>query len=130
VVINIGTNNLSGTSHARANVPEEIVEGIVAVCNEVHERSPESGIVLMDVFPRGRKADNPFRPSIRKINELLAQRFAGDHTVTMIDIGPQFLAADGTLREDLMPDATHPSDAGYQIWADALLQLFVQSERK
>ncbi len=30
VVINIGTNNLSGTSHARANVPEEIVEGIVA----------------------------------------------------------------------------------------------------
>ncbi len=130
VVINIGTNNLSGTSHARANVPEEIVEGIAAVCREVHERSPESRIVLMDVFPRGRKADNPFRPSIRKINELLAQRFADDHTVTMIDIGPQFLAADGKLREDLMPDATHPSDAGYQIWADALLKLFVQSERK
>ncbi len=83
----------------------------------------------MDVFPRGRKADNPFRPSIRKINELLAQRFAAPYSNDDRHWAA-ILSSRWNLREDLMPDATHPSDAGYQIWADALLQLFVQSERK
>jgi len=122
VVLNIGTNNLSGTNHARANTPEEIVEGIEAIVREIEARSPQSHIMLMAIFPRGRKPDNPFRAPIQKINELLAQRFAGRASVTFIDIGKQFLTADGTLPEALMPDATHPSDAGYQLWADALMK--------
>nr|WP_252263836.1 GDSL-type esterase/lipase family protein [Paracidobacterium acidisoli] len=127
VVVNIGTNNLTGTSNARASTPEEIVEGVAAICSEVHERSPESHILLMGIFPRGPRADSPLRASIEETNRLLAQRFAVDSTVTWLDIDAKFLAPDGTLPAALMlPDFTHPSDAGYQIWADALIQAGVK----
>jgi lysophospholipase L1-like esterase len=122
VVLNIGTNNLTGTTHARANTPEEIVAGINEICDELHERSPESHILLMGVFPRGEKPDNHLRAPIRKINELLAERLAKRPFVTFIDIGAKFLEPDGTLPWRLMPDGTHPNEAGYRIWADALTQ--------
>ena len=30
-------------------------------------------------------------------------------------------------RKSMMPDGTHPSDAGYQIWADALIKAGVKA---
>jgi lysophospholipase L1-like esterase len=126
VVLAIGTNNLTGTSHARANTPEEIVEGIHAICQELRLRSPQSQIVLMAIFPRGAKATDPLRTPIEKTNRLLAQRFAGDSTVTFLNIEEQFLAPDGSLPPAMMPDGTHPSDAGYQLWADALIKAGVK----
>lgn len=126
VVLAIGTNNLKGTGNARANTPEEIVEAIAAICREIHERSPDSRIVLMAIFPRGAQAGHPFRAPIAKTNQLLARRFAADSTVTYLDLAAQFLASDGSLPASLMPDETHPSDAGYRIWADALIQAGVK----
>ncbi len=66
VVVNIGTNNLTGTSHARANTPEEIVDAIGAICAAVHQLSPQTRIVLMAIFPRGAKPNDPLRAPIRK----------------------------------------------------------------
>ena len=121
VVLHIGTNNLTGTQNARASTPAEIVEGIAAICREIRRRSPESRIVLMAIFPRGALPGHALREPIAKTNELLAQRFAGESAVTYLNIGERFLSADGTLTAAIMPDGTHPSDAGYQIWADALI---------
>lgn len=120
VVVAIGTNNLTGTEHARANTPQEITDAIAAICDEVHRLSPESHIVVMGIFPRGAKPDAPMRTAIAQTNRLLAGRFAQSPYVKFLDIGKKFLAPDGSLPESLMPDGTHPSDAGYQIWADAL----------
>ena len=36
------------------------------------------------------------------------------------DIGPKFLAADGTLSKEIMPDLLHLNAKGYQIEADAI----------
>ena len=121
VVLAIGTNNLTGTSNARASTPEEIVDGITAICSEVHQRSPQSHIVLMAIFPRGLHPTDPLRAPIQKTNQLLAQRFSSDPQIAFVDIGSQFLSSDGSLPAALMPDGTHPSDAGYQLWANALL---------
>jgi lysophospholipase L1-like esterase len=126
VVLGIGTNNLTGTTNARANTPEEIVDGIAAICLEVRQRSPQSHIALMAIFPRGANPSDPLRGPILKTNDLLARRFAGDPWVTYLDLGPRFLAPDGSLPSALMPDGTHPSDAGYRIWADALIQAGVK----
>jgi len=121
VILNIGTNNLTGTENARANTPDEIVEGITAICDEVHQRSPQSNIILMGIFPRGARADDPLRAPILETNRSLTRHFEGDPNVKFIDIGSRFLAPDGSLPTALMPDGTHPSDAGYRIWADALI---------
>ena len=128
VVLEIGTNNLMGTNQARANTPEEIVEGITAICQKIRQRSPQSHILLMAIFPRGAKPNDPLRAPILRTNQLLAQRFGKDSSLTYLDIGQRFLAPDGSLPSTMMPDGTHPSDAGYQIWADALVQAGVRPQ--
>jgi lysophospholipase L1-like esterase len=122
VVLAIGTNNLTGTDHARASTPQEIVEGIDAICKEISQRSPESHVVLMAIFPRGAKPTDPRRAPIRQTNKLLAERFANNASITFLDIAQQFLAPDGSLPADLFPDGTHPAQAGYQIWGDAFIK--------
>lgn len=122
IVLEIGTNNLTSTIMARANTPEETLQGIEAVYRELKSRAPRSHIILMAIFPRGEKANDPLRFPIQETNRLLAQRFGRDSAVTYLDIGERFLSADGRLPVARMPDGTHPSDAGYQIWADALIK--------
>jgi lysophospholipase L1-like esterase len=76
----------------------------------------------MGVLPRGADADKPFGAPIQEINRLLARRFSNTPNVMCLDIGTQFLTPDGRIQPALLPDALHPSDAGYQIWADELIK--------
>jgi lysophospholipase L1-like esterase len=122
VVINIGTNNFSGTSHARANTPAEVAEGIRAICTCIRAKSPKSRIILMGVFPRGAKSDDPFRAKIIELNKLLAEVGKGPG-ITVLDIGRQFLLSNGELPRKLMSDFCHPTEDGYAIWASALRPL-------
>jgi lysophospholipase L1-like esterase len=127
VVLMIGTNNLTGTSHARENTPAEIVDGIAAICARVKTLSPQSRIVHMAVLPRGRKADDRFRPKIAEINRLLAA-YAAKEQHAFIDIGPQLVDAAGTIPVDIMGDACHPTDKGYAVWAAALQAEFAKAK--
>ena len=111
---------------ARANTPAEIVEGIAAIREEIRKRSPESRFILMAVLPREHEPGRWLRKSVAEVNRLLAQRFGSDASVTLVDIGTRFLQPDGKLPVELMPDGVHPSDAGYQFWADALIQAGVK----
>jgi lysophospholipase L1-like esterase len=120
VVINIGTNNLTGTSNARANTPVEVVQGILAIHAAVRAQSPSSRIIVMGIFPRGFSPLSPLRAAIGQVNLLLAQALAAKENTKLLDIGAQFLESDGTLPKTLMNDGTHPTEEGYQIWAKAL----------
>jgi lysophospholipase L1-like esterase len=111
IVVNIGTNNLTGTEHARANPPAEVADGLAALCHDLLDRSPKSTLILMAIFPS---------LAVTATNALLATRFANNSRVKFVDIGSRFVTSDGTLRRDLMPDGIHPNQAGYQMWADAL----------
>jgi lysophospholipase L1-like esterase len=122
IVVNIGTNNLTGTSHARTNTPGETAAGVEAICEMIHAQTPKSRIFLMAIFPRGTLPNNPLRQSIDATNGILAPWAAGQSWIGYVDMGRRFLHADGSLNRDLLPDGTHPSNAGYQLWADALSQ--------
>jgi lysophospholipase L1-like esterase len=119
VVINIGTNNLTGTSHALANTPSEVAEGIRAICIRVRSKSPESRIIVMGVFPRGPTANDPLRAKITEVNRLLPE-LGKAPGITLLDIGGQFLQSNGDLPRSLMADFCHPTERGYAIWAAAL----------
>jgi lysophospholipase L1-like esterase len=121
IILNIGTNNLTGTENARANTPEEIAAGVDAIVRIVHARAPAARIIVMGIFPRGADATSSLRAPIAVTNGLLAKHFGHDPLVTYLDIGAKFLSKDGMLAPAMMPDGTHPSEAGYQIWADALI---------
>jgi lysophospholipase L1-like esterase len=119
VVLNIGTNNFSGTKNARESTPAEVAEGIKLICAKIKEKSADTKIILMAVFPRGGKPTDGFRAKITALNELLAA-FAKEKGMTFIDLGPKMLEPDGTMSREMMRDFVHPTEKGYAIWAAAL----------
>jgi lysophospholipase L1-like esterase len=125
VVLMIGTNNLTGTSHARENTPSEIVAGIAAICTRIATMSPKTHIIHMAVLPRGRKADDHFRPKIAEINRLLSI-YSTAEKHDFIDISAKLVDDAGTIPPDIMGDATHPTDKGYGFWAEALRTEFAK----
>lgn len=122
VIINIGTNNTSQTPNARKNTAPEIVEGIRAICIRVRSKVPGAKIVLMAVFPREQSPTNPRRILINEINKQL-ETFANDQKITFVDIGPKMLDADGAFLPGMTFDFCHPTEKGYQIWADGIHSL-------
>ena len=119
VIINMGTNNTSQTSNARMNTAPEIVEGIRAVCMRVRSKVPDAKIVLMAVLPREQSPTHPRRILINETNQLL-EVFAKENKIELVDIGPKMLAPDGTLPREIAGDFCHPTEKGYQIWADEI----------
>ncbi len=112
-VIMIGTNN-SG-----ANTPDQIAEGVTAIVRQLQKKTPQTKILLLATFPRGASPDDKRRQVNQKSNELVS-KLAAAETVTYLDIGKEFLAGDGSLSRDIMPDLLHLSEQGYEIWAESI----------
>jgi lysophospholipase L1-like esterase len=114
VVLMIGTNN--------GDPAPDVALGIKTILLDIHERCSRAKVLLLGIFPRSEKPDVA-RMKNDEVNKLIS-RFQGAMElgrVSYLDIGPKFLAADGTLSKDIMPDFLHPNEKGYQIWADAIL---------
>jgi beta-glucosidase len=114
-VVMIGTNN---TGHQQYPA-EETAEGVRRIVERLREASPASQVLLLAVFPRGATADDPLRKLNDQVNERIA-KLADDRSVHFLDIGPAFLAADGSLSKEIMPDLLHLSERGYSLWANAI----------
>lgn len=113
-VLMIGTNNSNGTD----NTAEEIGEGIQAIVKKLRTKLPQTKVLILAVFPRGDKP-NPQREKNAKASEI-ASKLADDQFVFFQDIGGKFLAADGVLTKEIMPDYLHLSPQGYEIWAASI----------
>ena len=121
VVVLIGTNNLTCCPH---HTDEDIAKGIEAVVKAVRVKSPDSRLVLMNVWPRDDQPNMQLRERIRNINDKIAW-ISGHptrclHPVTLLDVGNEFLDQDGSIHKELMPDGLHPGARGYEVWANAL----------
>ncbi len=119
VIIHIGTNNTSETKNARMNTAAEIEKGIEAVFMRVRSKVPRAKIVLMEIMPREEMPDNSRRVLINKTNKIL-KKFADKNNVTLLDISNKMLNPEGILTKEMTSDFCHPTDAGYQIWGNAL----------
>ena len=119
VVAMIGGNN-TGTEKdgTPRNSTAEAIEGVTLIVTTLRTKLPETRILLLGIFPRGEK-DSPQRAQIREVNAAL-RRLHDGWRIHFLDLGPKFLAPDGTLPREVMPDLVHPNEAGYAIWAAAL----------
>jgi lysophospholipase L1-like esterase len=111
-VLLVGTNNLSD------NTPDEIAQGISAIIGEIRHRLPRTKVLLLGIFPRGRRPD-AVRDRIKSVNQKIA-KFDDGSRVRFLDIGPAFLSDEGTITREIMPDYLHLTRHGYRIWADAM----------
>jgi len=112
-VLLIGTNNIR---HASAR---DVVHGIEAVAAAIHRKLPQTRLVVLALFPRSLRADDPLRLKANAVNTLLAKVDLG-RQARYLDIGGAFLDGNGTLPKAIMADGLHPTERGYQVWADAI----------
>lgn len=104
----IGSNNLGWGKQS----VESTVAGVEAVVAELRG----ARMLLLGLFPRGEKPDDPCRAQIKQVNERLSKI----PNVRFLDLGSLFLKPDGSIDAALMPDFLHLSEAGYRVWADAV----------
>jgi lysophospholipase L1-like esterase len=112
-VLMIGTNN-SGS-----NTSDQIAAGITAIVEKLRTKLPETKVLVLGVFPRGADTSDAKRKVNEGANEQIA-KLADDKNVFYLDIGPKFLAEDGTLSKEVMPDLLHLNEKSYRIWAESI----------
>ena len=110
-IVLIGTNNSENTS-------EEVADGIIAACKRLHDRLPETKILLLSILPR--EHESSYQRQKNASASLMASKIADGKMINYLDVKDFFLTKDGLLSEDIMPDYLHPSEFGYKIWAEAL----------
>jgi lysophospholipase L1-like esterase len=115
-VIMIGTNNICWGS----DKPREAAEGVRAVAEKIHSLYPETEILVLGVFPRRHEPTHPHRKQIVELNSYLPELLKDNKKVKFLDIGPKFLDEKGFLPKEMMPDTTHPSEKGHEVWATAI----------
>lgn len=110
----IGTNNSNGED----NTPGQIADGVAAIVRKLGERKPESRVLLLGISPRGENF-NPQRGKPLQVNQVI-RKLADGKRVHWLDIGSEFVTADGLIPRDIMPDYLHLSAKGYELWAEAI----------
>ena len=121
IMVMLGTNNIG---HGTAT-PAQTADGIRAVVELLRKKQPAAKILLLPVFPRGETPDDPMRLAVNEINENLSALADGEN-VFFMDISEKFLESDGTISREIMPDFLHPTEAGYEIWAEAVEPFFLK----
>ena len=114
-VIMIGTNNTGHDMHP----PEAIAAGVKKIVATIQNKSPDTKILLLGIFPRGATTDDPKRVNNDKTNDIIST-MADEKRVFFLNINDEFLTEDGVLTKEIMPDLLHPKEKGYAIWAEAI----------
>jgi lysophospholipase L1-like esterase len=118
-IVMIGTNNSNKNKEgADAFTDSDILEGITAIVEQIRARQPDTKVLLLGIFPRA-KSFSPQRGRLLEINQALAKLDDGQH-IFYFDFGSQLIEKDGSIAKTIMPDALHPNEAGYKIWANAM----------
>ncbi len=113
VVLMVGSNNLAFGRGAG-----EVAQAVGEVVSQVRADFPHAHVLLLGILPRG-PAGSPLRGEITQVNAALARLESGSD-VHFVDIGKAFVNPDGTIPATLMADRTHPTPAGYEVFASAL----------
>ncbi len=112
-VVMIGTNNCTlGSS------PQEIADGVVAICKKIRSTLPDTKILLLGIFTRDEQPSERRERNAQASN--IFSKIADDKWIYYLNINDKLLESDGTLSKEIMPDAIHPSEKGYKICAEAI----------
>jgi lysophospholipase L1-like esterase len=115
IVVMIGTNN---AGH-RQEAAKDTAAGVSAIVDRLRAKCPDAKILLLGIFPRGEKVDDPMRRLTASTNERI-KKLADDDRVVYKDIGSVFVQPTGTISKEIMPDFLHLSAKGYELWAEAI----------
>ena len=124
VVLMIGTNNNS----SKDSDPSNVAAAIEKIVSLIREKQPSAKLVLHPIFPRGASAQSERHAETRarndKTNAILKEFAASRQDVVWVDFNDRLVDSSGWVPRTIMADEVHPTDAGYDIWMEALLPVF------
>jgi lysophospholipase L1-like esterase len=106
IVLMIGTNNNIDTA-------PDIAAGVHAVLTKLETMYPAAKIILVSILPNARATQ------LMADANALIKPFADGKTVFYFDLAA-LMPPVGDSWLGLSPDKLHPTEAGYQIWADGM----------
>ena len=118
IVLMIGTNN-TGHRPFDKEPPSDTIIGIKAVIDAIRAKQPQAKLILLPIFPRGATANDALRRRNAVVNKEIV-KFADGKDILWCDFTAQYLAPDGFMPAEIMPDRLHPRAYGYEIWASAV----------
>lgn len=125
VVLLIGNNTMFYT---RATGVAAAAQGIKACVENLRAKFPDAELVVATIFPAHRPG-HAFYEDIKQTNAALrAMQLERDPKIHLLDLWPQMIEADGTLRRGLFQaDNIHlTQDGGYAFFAAQLQPLFAR----
>jgi beta-glucosidase len=115
IVLMIGINNVNDPKFT----VDDTVTGIDYIIKTLHKKAPESKILTLGLFPCWKKGRS--WEKVRQINEKIA-KFADEKQIYFLDFGDKFKTADGNdVDRELLWDGIHPSEKGYELYAETLI---------
>lgn len=114
-VILIGTNNCWG----KTTDTEAVAAGVKAIIGQIQTKQPQAKILLLSILPCGNGPKSMAGRETRAAVTDLIAKFAGG-AVHYMDIRDKFLEPDKSISVDVMKDALHLTEKGYDIWAAAI----------
>jgi lysophospholipase L1-like esterase len=115
VVLMVGINNLAG-----GFTPEQTMQGVRAIVDDVRRRVPGARVLLLAVLPARQDAANRLRQRIIETNRLLRSLEQPGH-VELHDVGSVLLEPDGSISKTVLRDFVHPTPLGYERLSQAVL---------
>jgi lysophospholipase L1-like esterase len=132
IVLLIGTNNLPANTVYQANTEEDTFKGYKAIVDKLKEKEPQAHILLMGVFPRedprySAEILKTLSAEIKILNDQIATLADGTQ-IKYLNINDKYTDKDGKLIPGVMQprDRLHPTDQGYDIWADAMRPILTE----
>lgn len=114
IVLLIGTNNITA-----GFTPDEITQGIRLLLAAIHDKTPNSKILLEGILPRGSTIQDATNETIRLINSKLSA-LADGKKVFYLDVGNRLVEPDSSISPQVMPDKLHVAGPGYTRWMEAM----------
>lgn len=121
IVLMIGTNN-TGHRDIVSESALDTVLGIKQIIEELQAIQPQAKIIVHPIFPRGATTNDVKRLRNDRVNQSLLEYlgWVKSEKVLFCDFNARLLDKDGVLSKEIAPDLLHPTEKGYEIWAEAL----------
>ena len=81
---------------------------------------PETKILILAIFPRGRNDNDELRKLTMGTNEII-KTYADDKNIFYMNINKIFIDQDRVLHKKVMRDFLHPNESMYPKWAEAIV---------
>jgi lysophospholipase L1-like esterase len=123
IVLLAGTNNVGAQPGVGSE--EDVVRGIQALLRVFRSKAPRATTVLTAIVPRNDSM--AAMPAIDAINRRLV-RLCDGKTVRFLNVNDMLADKDGRLYSGMVngADKLHPTEAGYQMWADGLRPILTE----